>query len=225
MDGIEVTQSSKVPDMQIVQHVLSLMESSVAKLQYSDSDLYGLQKLDPRKPLKHVPLASYEYGGKRRRGYGFATNDNDDGADAPDFKANFSLKRAPTVALDKFDGYSNTVLENVVRVLSGQFQYKLRPFIPFFNVDDSWIVPNTQIKLSFDLPQTELSRYLILTDKVHQETFCSIRAFALCNCKFAGWPVYETLRLETSLKLRVFFQGHPISLLSEKRFSPGSERQ
>ena len=68
LDGIEVTQSSKVPDMQIVQHVLSLMESSVAKLQYSDSDLYGLQKLDPRKSLKRVPLASYEYGGKRRRG-------------------------------------------------------------------------------------------------------------------------------------------------------------
>ena len=35
--------------------------------------------------------------------------------------------------------------------------------------------------------------------KVHQETF---RAFALC--KFAGWPVYETLGLETFLKLRFF---------------------
>ena len=75
------------------------------------------------------------------------------------------MKRAPTVALDTFDGYSNTVLENVVRVLSGQFQYKLRPFIPFFNVDDSWIPPNPKIKVSFDLPQTELSRYLILSDK------------------------------------------------------------
>ena len=31
-----------------------------------------------------------------------------------------------------------------------------------------------------------------------QETFRSIRAFALC--KFAGWPVYETLGLETSLR-------------------------
>ena len=164
LDGIEVTQSSKVPDMQIVQHVLSLMESSGAKLQYSDSDLYGLQKLDPRKSLKRVPLASYEYGGKRRRGYAFASNNNDDDAVAPDFKGNFSLKRAPTVALDTFDGYSNTVLENVVRVLSGQFQYKLRPFLPFFNVDDSWLPPNTQIKLSFDLPQTELSRYMILSD-------------------------------------------------------------
>ena len=38
--------------------------------------------------------------------------------------------------------------------------------------------------------------------KVHQETF---RAFALC--KFAGWRVYETLGLETSLKLRFFFKG------------------
>ena len=43
--------------------------------------------------------------------------------------------------------------------------------------------------------------------KVHQETFCSIRAFALCNCKFAGCLVYETLGLETSLKLRFFFKG------------------
>ena len=41
--------------------------------------------------------------------------------------------------------------------------------------------------------------------KVHQETFRSIRAFALC--KFAGWPVYETLGLETFLKLRFFFKG------------------
>ena len=39
--------------------------------------------------------------------------------------------------------------------------------------------------------------------KVHQETFRFIRAFALC--KFAGWPVYETLGLETSLKLKFFF--------------------
>ena len=38
--------------------------------------------------------------------------------------------------------------------------------------------------------------------KVHPETFRSIRAFALC--KFAGWPVYETLGLETFLKLRFF---------------------
>ena len=89
LDGIEVTQSSKVPDMQIVQHVLSLMESSVAKLQYSDSDRYGLQKWDPRKSLKRVPLASYEYGGKRQQVYAFATNDNDDDAVAPDFKSNF----------------------------------------------------------------------------------------------------------------------------------------
>ena len=43
--------------------------------------------------------------------------------------------------------------------------------------------------------------------KVHQETFRSIRAFALC--KFAGWPVYETLGLETSLKLRFFFSRAP----------------
>ena len=45
LDGTEVTQSSKVSDMQIVQHILSLMKSSIGKLQYSVSDLYGLQKL------------------------------------------------------------------------------------------------------------------------------------------------------------------------------------
>ena len=36
----------------------------------------------------------------------------------------------------------------------------------------------------------------------HQETFRLIRVFALCKC--AGWPVYETLGLETSLKLGFF---------------------
>ena len=39
LDGTEVTQSRKVSDMQIVQHILSLMGSSIGKLQYSDSDL------------------------------------------------------------------------------------------------------------------------------------------------------------------------------------------
>ena len=37
LDGTEVTQSSKVSDMQIVQHIMSLMESSIGKLQHSDS--------------------------------------------------------------------------------------------------------------------------------------------------------------------------------------------
>ena len=56
LNGTEVTQSSKVGDMQIVQHILSLMESSVGKLQYSDSDLYGLQKLDRQdSPERHSP--------------------------------------------------------------------------------------------------------------------------------------------------------------------------
>ena len=90
LDGTEVTQSSKVADMQIVQHVLSLMESDIGKLQYSDSDLYGLQKLDHTKSLKRVPLADYEYGAKRRRGYAFATNSS--GAAEPDFDAQFHPK-------------------------------------------------------------------------------------------------------------------------------------
>ena len=166
LDGTEVTQSSKVSDMQIVQHIMSLMESSIGKLQYSDSDLFGLQKLDPRKSLKRIPLANYEYGAKRRKGYAFETAKNHDSADdAPDFKADYSLKRAPTIPLETFEGYGNTVLENVVRVLSGHFQFKMRPFIPFFNVDDAWLPPRTQVKIKFDLPQTELSRYMIVSDK------------------------------------------------------------
>ena len=163
LDGTEVTQSSKVADMQIVQHVLSLMESDIGKLQYSDSDLYGLQKLDHTKSLKRVPLADYEYGAKRRRGYAFATNSS--GAADPDFDAHFAPKRAPTVELSTTQGYGNTVLENVVRVLSGHFQYKMRPFVPFFNVDDAWLPPGTQVKIKFDLPQSQLSRYMIVSDK------------------------------------------------------------
>ena len=166
LDGTEVTQISKVSNMQIVQHIMSLMESSIGKLQYSDSDLFGLQKLDPRKSLKRIPLANYEYGAKRRKGYAFETAKNHDSADdAPDFKADYSLKRAPTIPLEAFEGYGNTVLENVVRVLSGHFQFKMRPFIPFFNVDDAWLPPRTQVKIKFDLPQTELSRYMIVSDK------------------------------------------------------------
>ena len=154
-------------DMQIVQHIMSLMESSIGKLQYSDSDLFGLQKLDPRKSLKRIPLANYEYGSKRRKGCAFKTAKNNDSADdAPDFKADFSLKRAPTIPLATFEGYGNTVLENVARVLSGHFLFKMRPFIPFFNVDDAWLLPRTQVTIKFDLPQTELSRYMILSDKV-----------------------------------------------------------
>ena len=166
LDGTEVTQSSKVSDMQIVQHIMSLMESSIGKLQYSDSDLFGLQKLDPRKSLKRIPLANYEYGAKRRKGYAFENVKNHDSADdAPDFKNDFSLKslRAPTIPLETFEGYENTVLEIVVRVLSGHFQFKMRPFIPFFNVDDAWLPPRTRVKIKFDLPQTELSRYMTST--------------------------------------------------------------
>ena len=98
--------------------------------------------------------------------YAFETATNHDSADhAPDFKADYSLKRAPTIPLATFEGYGNTVLENVVGVLSGHFQFKMRPFIPFFNVDDAWLPPRTQVKIKFDLPQTELSRYMILSDK------------------------------------------------------------
>ena len=54
--------------------------------------------------------------------------------------------------------------------------------------------------------------------KVHQETRL-IRAFALCKC--AGWPVYETLGLETSLKLRLFFKGTKQALARSTPSSKG----
>ena len=101
LDGTEVTQSSKVSDMQIVQHIMSLMENSIGELQYSDSDLFGLQKLDPRNSLKLIPLANYKYGAKLGKGYAFEIVKNHDSADdAPDFKADYSLKRAPTIPLE-----------------------------------------------------------------------------------------------------------------------------
>lgn len=165
INGTEVTQSSKVADMQMVQHILSLMESNVGKLQYSDSDLFGLQKLDPQRALKNVPLTGYEYGVKRKRAYAFETNTEGAGDNNPDFGADHAPKRAPTVQIVNQTSYSNTVLENLVRVTSGNFQFKMRPFLPFFNVDDAWLAPGMQVKIRFDLPQAQLSRYMIITDK------------------------------------------------------------
>ena len=164
LNGTEVTQSSKIMDMQSVQHVLSLMESDVSKLQYSDSDLFGLQKLDPRKALKGIHLEDYQYGVKRKRAYAFETNDVN-GDDFDDTADDFKVKRRPRVLLSETQAFSNTVQENIVRTQSGRFQYKMRPFLPFFNVDDSWLPPGTQVKIKLDLPQAELSRYLIVTDK------------------------------------------------------------
>ena len=164
LNGTEVTQSSKVADMQIVQHILSLMESSVAKLQYSDSDLYGLQKLDPQRSLKEIDLGNYAYGIKRKHAYAFESNTAGD-ADFGNTQNDHEVKRLPTIQLSNTESFSNTVLENVVRVLSGKFQYKMRPFLPFFNVDDAWLPPGTQVKIKFDLPQAQLSRYMIVSDK------------------------------------------------------------
>ena len=53
------------------------------------------------------------------------------------------------------------------------------------------------------------SKAVAVASKVHQETFRLIRAFALC--KFAGWPVYETLGLEKSSSSG-FFPGHQAGL-------------
>ncbi|XP_065187511.1 uncharacterized protein LOC135818113 [Sycon ciliatum] len=164
LNGTEVTQSSKISDMQSVQHVLSLLESDVSRLQYSDSDLYGLQKLDTRKALKNIHLDQYRYGVKRKRAYAFMTNDSD-GDDFDSTAGNYKVKRKPGVLISETESFSNTVQENIVRTLCGRFQYKMRPFLPFFNADDAWLPPGTQVKIKFDLPQAELSRYMIVSDK------------------------------------------------------------
>ena len=85
VNGQQVTQSSLVSDMQLVQHILSIMESWIGKLQYADSGLFRFQKLDPKKSLKALPLQTYDYGEDHRVGYAFATNAADDDAVAPDF--------------------------------------------------------------------------------------------------------------------------------------------
>ena len=82
-----------------------------------------------------------------------------------DFKADYSMKKAPTIPLESFEGDGITVLENVVRILSGHFQLRMRPLTPFFIVDDAWQPPRTQVRIKFDLPQTELPRYMIVSDK------------------------------------------------------------
>ena len=136
----EVTQSDVVADMQPVQHILSLMESSIGKLQYADSDLFGLQKLDPNKALKAIPMQTYAYGVDRRVGYAFATNTAGVGAGNSDFN---TLKKAPGIQLSSTKAFSNTVLENIVRVHCGNFQYTFRPFIPLFSSRDGWLPPGT----------------------------------------------------------------------------------
>ena len=110
LDGTEVTQSSKISDMQIVQHIMSLMESR-------QTSVFGLgpvwlAKVRPSEIIEAHPLANYEYRAKLRRGYAFETNSAGGDADAnPDIAADFKLKRAPTIPLETFEGYGNTVLE------------------------------------------------------------------------------------------------------------------
>ena len=195
LNGTEVTQSSKVADMQIVQHIMSLMESSVAKLQICDSEVYGLQKLGPQMALKDIPLGDYQYGVKRKRGFAFSSND--DGVDFDDTADDYTVKRRPTVELTNTEAFSNTVLENVVRVQSGKYEYKMRPFAPFFNVDDAWLPPGTQVKLRFDLPQAQLSRYLIVSDKgggANSATGVGDVTIELLQLDF----VYPTYRMESA---------------------------
>ena len=203
INGTEVTQSSKVADMQMVQHILSLMESSSERLQYVDSDLYGLQKLDPQRALRGVDLSPYQLGVKRKHGYAFETNAaNANAAQAPDFVDDFTLRRAPTVELVTNEGFSNTVQENALRAAVGRFQYKLRPFLPFFNQDDAWLPPGTQVKLRFDLPQSELSRYIMLSDQgggANSALSVGDIEIDLLQLDF----VYTTYRMEPNLTDRV----------------------
>ena len=163
LNGTEVTQSSKVADMAIPQHIISLMESSVARLQYSDSDAYSVQKLDPRMALKDIPLGEYQYGVKRKRAFAFASNEAN-GDDFDDTADDYTVKRRPGVERTTSEGFSNTVQESVVRPQSGKFEYKMRPFVVFFNNDDAWLPPGTQVKIRCELPQAQLSRYLIISD-------------------------------------------------------------
>ena len=72
------------------------------------------------KALKALPLQTYVYGVDRRVGYAFATN-TAGGVRNPDFAADHTFKRMPGVQLSSTNSFSNTVQENIVRVLSGNF--------------------------------------------------------------------------------------------------------
>jgi len=195
LNGTEVTQSSKVADMQIVQHILSLMESSFDRLQYADSDLYGLQKLDPKAAIKDINLMGHSLGVKRKHGYAFET----DTADGPDFERDKTLKRNPTINLSETSTMPNTVLENCVRSASDKFQYKFRPFLPFFNENDAWLPPNTQIKIRFDLPQAQLNRYILMSQPQGAANAVNKVSIDLKQLDF----VYPTYRMSSDIVDRV----------------------
>ena len=67
-------------------------------------------------------------------------------------------KRFPT-------SHSATPSKKTVLVLSRNFQCKFLPSFPLFNAGDSWLPPGSQVKLCVDLPQGDLSRYLIISTK------------------------------------------------------------
>ena len=163
VNGIEITQSSKVADMQWVQHILGILESNVAKLQYTDSDLHGVQKLHHQRSLKGIPLNRYTFGVKRKRAFAFA-DDAAGGDDFDDTNGDHKVKRLPTVEISTSEGFSETVQENCVRASSGSFEYKMRLAAPFFNDGDAWLPPGTAVKIRFDLPQAHLSRYIMVSD-------------------------------------------------------------
>lgn len=160
----EATQNVAPSPIQPVQHILSLMESTTGRVQYVDSDLYGLQKLYPRKSLKALPLQIYEYGISTTAGYPFATN-TAGGGDFHDTAGHHKVKRLPTILLNDTKTSRSTVQENIVRASSGNFQYKFRPFIPFYKAGDSRLPQGTDVKIRVDLPNGDLSRYMVISNK------------------------------------------------------------
>ena len=79
-----------------------------------------------------------------------------------------------------------------MRVLSGNFQYKFWPFIPLFNAGDSWLPPGSQVKLLVDLPQGDLSRYLIFSNKGDGANSANAVSIELLGLDF----VYSTYRMK-----------------------------
>lgn len=50
-------------------------------------------------------------------------------------------------------------------MLSGNFQFKFRPFIPLFHAGNPWLPSGTHVNIGVDLPRGDLSRYMIISNK------------------------------------------------------------
>ena len=98
-------------------------------------------------------------------GYAFPMDSANEDPAHLDFLADRTLKRTPTLHVFSTNKFSNTMLENIVRVLSGNFQYKFWPYLPLFNAGDCWLAPGFPVKRHVDLPQGDPSRYLVISNK------------------------------------------------------------